>query len=341
MKVLFTSYPFAPLVGGIEINSEVLAGGFAGKPDVELVLVTQTPGDAGRAFPFQVVRAPGRRELWNWHRWADLVFQNHVSIELLWPAILLRKPVVATLCTWIDHLASPRQVWMRNWALRRVDARIAISQALADKAPGPCTVIGNPYRSEIFRMTTPFAEREGVAFVGRLVSDKGCADLLEALGKLRGQGHSLPCGIFGDGPERASLERQVRDLKLSGVTFYGSVSPRELAEHLNRYRILAAPSRWSEPFGNVALEGVGCGCVVVVPDSGGLPDAMGPCGLTFRPGNLDDLADKIRVLSVNDALCSELLAGRDAHLERHEASAIVDGCWRVVEEVRQRRGVAR
>ncbi len=40
----------------------------------------------------------------------------------------------------------------------------------------------------------------------------------------------------------------------------------------------------------MALEGIACGCVVVGSEGGGLKDAIGPCGDTFRNGDAADLA---------------------------------------------------
>ena len=41
---------------------------------------------------------------------------------------------------------------------------------------------------------------------------------------------------------------------------------------------LVVPTAVPEGFGIVALEGIACGCVVIGTETGGLKDAIGPCG---------------------------------------------------------------
>ena len=71
------------------------------------------------------------------------------------------------------------------------------------------------------------------------------------------------------------------------VSFVGPKSGDGLAEILNQHQILVVPSRWAEPFGIVAVEGIACGCVVVGSVAGGLPEAIGGCGVNFSQRGLD------------------------------------------------------
>jgi glycosyltransferase involved in cell wall biosynthesis len=76
------------------------------------------------------------------------------------------------------------------------------------------------------------------------------------------------------------------------------------------------PSRWREPFGIVALEGIACGCVVVGSAEGGLAEAIGPCGLTFPNGDAQALANALSRLLENPAECDRLRQNAAAHLAR-------------------------
>src|ERR1044071_8621228 len=108
--------------------------------------------------------------------------------------------------------------------------------------------------------------------------------------------------IAGDGPEREPLETQAVKLGLqSRVEFVGSQSSHQLAELLRQHQILVVPSRWREPFGIVALEGIACGCVIVGSAEGGLAEAIGPCGLTFPNGDARALADILARLLTDPA----------------------------------------
>ena len=65
---------------------------------------------------------------------------------------------------------------------------------------------------------------EYAVYVGRLAEDKGLHVLLNAWKQLR---TPYPLQIVGDGPERAGLETQARELQLSGVAFRGRLSRSE------------------------------------------------------------------------------------------------------------------
>jgi len=123
--------------------------------------------------------------------------------------------------------------------------------------------------------------------------------------------------IAGDGPERARLEKQAAQLQLqSRVDFIGSQTSEQLAKLLRQHRILVVPSRWREPFGIVALEGIACGCVAVGSTEGGLADAIGPCGLTVPNGDARALANAVSRLLEDPAECDRLRRNAAAHLAR-------------------------
>ena len=79
-------------------------------------------------------------------------------------------------------------------------------------------------------------------------------------------------------------------LVVAGLEFVGGKFGDELATLLNQHRIMVVPSRWPEPFGLVALEGIACGCAVGGSEEGGLKEAMGPCGISFKNSDYSSLA---------------------------------------------------
>jgi glycogen(starch) synthase len=168
----------------------------------------------------------------------------------------------------------------------------------------------------------PTTARQGdLVFVGRLVSEKGCNLLLIALASLPPAWAAIRLTILGDGPERPVLEKQAAALGLGHrVHFAGVASQERVASELRRHKILVVPSLYVEPFGVVALEGAACGCIVLGSDGGGLPEAIGPAGMTFRRGDPADLSAKLTQLLENPANYepSAILA----HLERHQPSRI-------------------
>ena len=185
------------------------------------------------------------------------------------------------------------------------------------------TIIGNPYQDHLFRKLPGVWRERDIVFLARLVSDKGGDLTLEALARLKQHGLTPSLTIIGDGPERPSLEKWWRTLGLSEqVTFLGMRTGDDLVRLLNEHRIMVVPSRLAEPFGVVALEGIACGCALVGSESGGLADAIGPCGLTFPNNDASALADRLFQLLTDKMRCAELRSHCEEHLAKHTAAGI-------------------
>jgi glycosyltransferase involved in cell wall biosynthesis len=208
-------------------------------------------------------------------------------------------------------------------ALIRRTRHIACSAAVAASLGYRCQAVGNPYDDRTFKTDPTLPRDRELVFVGRLVQEKGPDVLLEALGILA-KGGLKPClTIVGDGPMRARLIASSQDLGLARqVEFVGPVVGRSLASQLNRHQVLVVPSRWNEPFGIVALEGIACGCVVVGSSGGGLPEAIGPCGVVFPNGDTAALASALQSLLPDSGKRRRLRDGAEAHLRPHQADTV-------------------
>jgi glycosyltransferase involved in cell wall biosynthesis len=197
-------------------------------------------------------------------------------------------------------------------------------------------VIGNPYNSQLFRILPEIRRERAIVFLGRLVSDKGVDLLLQAFAQLRPPGWRLT--IIGDGPERCPLERLANELGIrASVDSLGALQGEALVRELNRHELMVIPSRWREPFGVVALEGLACGCVGLASDGGGLPDAVGSAGLLFRRGDLADLTRRLRELIDNDDLRAHLRQQAPVHLARFQETNVCSKYLELVESLPARR----
>lgn len=336
IKLLFLSHKFYPDVGGIEVNSEVLATAFqAAGHQVRLVTWTADAGE--RTFPFAVVRHPTTAVLLREHRWADIVFENNPSLRLAWPTVLFGRPSVVALRTWIRRMDG-RVSWQDNLKLRwlqRADAVIAVSDAVRRAHWPQAIVIGNPYRNTLFRKLPAVARTADFVFFGRLVSDKGVALAIEAFQQLvatQPVGSRLSMTIVGDGPERPRLEQVVAERNLTDcVTFTGTLQGEALVRCLNQHRFLLIPSLWEEPFGNVALEGMACGCLPIVSDGGGLPDAVGKAGLTFARGDVGALTATIQQLLADPVREQQIRDVAEDQLKAHYPDVVANRYLAVIE----------
>lgn len=334
MKILFSSYLFHPSVGGIESVSRILAEKFTATGN-EVDVITQSSGGVVPGTNYGVTRRPSIAQLFTLLRRCDLFFQNNISLRSLIPALILRKPTLVVHQTWLQNTHGSIG-WinrLKQSLLRRV-TNVAISKAVADRLNAHSFVIGNPYDETVFRVVPNLPRDKNLVFVGRLVSDKGVDLLLQALKLLQNDNLLPDLTIVGGGPEAENLQRLVTDLGLDRqLTFAGQKSGAALAEILNRHRILVVPSRWAEPFGVVALEGIACGCVAVGSEKGGLKEAIGPCGLTFENGNIRVLADQLKRL-LNDLSLQAKLRDRAAeHLTKFQSDVIAAAYLRLMREL--------
>lgn len=320
MKILFSSYAYAPGVGGIETVSALLAREFVAAGD-QVVLATETPAQTSGSNLFEVVRNPTLARLGKLVRWCDVVFQNNISLRHLAPALLLGKPVLLVHQTWIRNIAGG--IGWNDRIKRTLFPRVknvAISQAIASNIKVAAEVIGNPYDDRIFKVNANVQRNRELIFVGRLVSDKGADVLLRALGILK-----IPINltIIGRGPEEENLRALVRELALDqSVTFAGQKVGGELAELMNHHQVIVIPSRWPEPFGIVALEGIACGCIAVGSEQGGLSEAIGNCGITFRNGDSEELAARLAELLRDSTTREKFRTAAPLHLERFRAQTV-------------------
>ncbi len=329
MNILFCSVPFAPSVGGIETVSALLAERFH-RAGHRVVLVTQSPSALADSEPFEVVRRPSARRLFELVRRAEVIFHNNISLRLAWPQLLVRRPWVIAHHTWIPtHGLAAR---LKRLALSRA-ANIAVSRAIAGSLPVRASVVPNPYADDVFVRTSSARRDRDLIFVGRLVSDKGVDRLVAALGLLAERGVTPGLTVVGDGPEIDALRAQASTLGVAGrIRFVGRQVGPALVATLNEHRVLVVPSVWEEPFGVVVLEGLACGCVPLVARSGGLPDAVGDCGMVVARDDPAALAQAIETLLADDAMLETYRARADAHLARHTRERVADDYLRVLSD---------
>ena len=334
MRILLSSYTFAPAIGGIESMSLSLAQEWT-RLGHEVTVLTQTPDASSTklSFDFQVVRRPKLRQLRRLILRADVFCQNNISLHSLWPWPCSGTPLVIAHQTWLysDTRVQAIQTAIKRGFIARA-TNISISVAIRDaNAPGS-VIIGNAYDSQLFRVIPGIERNRELIFVGRLVKDKGADVLLQALAYLREDGLKPRLTLVGSGEEDANLRAQCAELKLeSQVEFTGSKRGDELVSLMCAHQIQVVPSTWNEPFGIVALEGIACGCAVVGSEGGGLADAIGPCGRTFPNGDARALAQILKSLLQSREEMEALRSCAPAHLERFTAPFVARAYLEVFE----------
>jgi len=218
----------------------------------------------------------------------DLLFTHSGVDVLVAGALSRRRGAVWVASVGSDALSdiSSRHPWGRpvfrrflSAAYRRPDHIVAVSDGLRRRLtddlgvpPGRVSVIPNPVdlariQAEARRPAPEYATGDFVLGVGRLTASKGFDLLIRAAARLSHERRPIRLVILGDGEERESLSRLVRQLGIEHlVTMPGyEPSPWRL---MSRAVAVAVPSR-QEGFSNVIVEAMACGASVVATECHG------------------------------------------------------------------------
>lgn len=325
MRILILSHAFPPSIGGTETAALTYATEFS-RRGYEIVVATATPGGID-GYIYKVVRQPSAAKLVALVLWADLVWQNNVSLRTLWPLLLIRRPVL------VSHHSLPATSGRAGLfaIIKRLVCRrchnVFVSQWLKTFMALPGHVIPGAYDERIFRVLPGIARDRDIIFVGRLVRYKGADILIDAIARLAARGLRVKATVVGAGPEAGSLQAQAAAAKVSDqIAFTGYLAEAEVVEQLNHHKIIVVPSRKEEEtFGLVAVEGIACGCVVVASNSAGLPEAGGRCGLLLPHVDPDSLADALNSLLAgpNEPMRAFRHHAPD-HLARFKTKRVID-----------------
>jgi glycosyltransferase involved in cell wall biosynthesis len=163
-------------------------------------------------------------------------------------------------------------------------------------------VLPPPVPRSVATIGEPIAGR--VLFAGRITHDKGLADVVRAIARLR----DVHLVIAGDGPERERVAILVAELGLAArVEFLGWVDQTRLDEAMQLSTVVVLPSLWGETFGLVGVQASMNRRPVVGYASGGIPDWLTPeVGILVPPGDITKLTEGIDRLVSDHELAAHL-----------------------------------
>lgn len=143
---------------------------------------------------------------------------------------------------------------------------------------------------------------------GRVQYEKGFQVLARAMTTVRHRVPDVSCVIAGRGSYLPELQTQIDVEGVSDLIelpgFLGDAALRDLVQ---RAGCVVLPSLY-EPFGLVALEALAAGAPLIVARTGGLAELIvgTDAGLTFEPGNPDDLAHCVELVLRDKTLAHQM-----------------------------------
>lgn len=357
MRVLFWTDWFLPSIGGVEVFSARLLPDLARRGhEITVVAGHHTSGLPGvvdwdgvtvRRFLFHPVLAAsdvGRMTaaLQEVARLKRIVQPELIHLNTLGPSVVFHvetarrcpAPVLLTMHSPITKDAG-RLDTLYGRALRSADRVNCNSQAvhsdLCDRVPEMKQRSSVTYYGMDPPALAPSPRPRNPPLIlgyGRLVLDKGFDLAVRAFDAVRHRFPRARMVLAGDGAARQELEQLVTRLGLSEfISFVGAVPPEQVPVLLNTASLVVVPSRWSEPFGLVALEAALMARPVVAARVGGLAEAVedGTTGLLVEPENTVTLADAmLRLLDDPDLADRMGVTGRDRAMQRFSWERCVD-----------------
>lgn len=204
--------------------------------------------------------------------------------------------------------------------LRWMDHVVCVSEAQAVKVrragvrPERMSVIYNAidparfrepdarYRAKLLRYFRQ-PRKHIIGAAGRLSPEKGFDVLVEAAELVLRSNPLVGFVLFGDGPERERLQRQISAAGMKQTFILGGFRG-DLDRFLPHFDLLALPSH-TEGLPNVVLEAFAAGVPVAATAVGGTPEVIedGVSGYLVPPGDAAALAERIEeLLAVPDVL---------------------------------------
>ena len=235
----------------------------------------------------------------------------------------------------------------RAYTLSRADFVVgrsaeAIENIRAKGYAGPAAAVPNAVDAALFRPLDRAECRRALGlsgfvagYVGRLVEEKGLADMVAALPYCPLEVNLV---FAGSGPFGPALQQQAEALGMAGrVTFLPSRPQDALPQVMNALDTLVLPSRttprWKEQFGRVIIEAQACGIPVIGSSSGAIPSVVGQGGVIFPEGNAEALAAAFCLLHSHPSKARHLgEIGRCQVEEKYTWARVAEQMWEIYQQ---------
>jgi len=144
-------------------------------------------------------------------------------------------------------------------------------------------------------------EKNQILFAGFPFWIKGVDILISAFKIIAGKYNDWELKILGHYPDKSIINSFAGNH--ARIFVHDAVMPDQMPFHMKECAIFVLPSR-TEALGRVLIEAMAAGKPRIGSDVDGIPSVIrnGIDGLLFKPGNVDDLADKMKLLITNSKL---------------------------------------
>jgi len=239
------------------------------------------------------------KQLFRLIRWADVLHVQNTPPDVIFLAKAMSKKIFLTVHNWRrTDLGLHSFLW--KFSVKLAHRRWFNSKFVWETwEPGKKSKRSDafPTVSNLPEGWNPPESRKGFLFIGRWINNKGIEELLKAYAQNKFNTEQWPLTILGDGPLRPVVEKLITDLGLDQVITPGFVDVDTKKNYLASAKWLLAPANTLEDLGLTPIEARSVGVPSIVTRDGGLPEAGGPSAIVAEPGNVNDLANCMKLAS--------------------------------------------
>lgn len=172
-----------------------------------------------------------------------------------------------------------------------------LSNNLREKFGVESVVIPNIVDTESFNINHKVLNKDAFKFitVGSLIERKGIDLLIDAFNMAFQENKKVRLYIYGDGPERKTLENMIQQYGLGDQVFIMGLKDRkEIAKQMSNSQCFVLPSKL-ETFGVVFIEAMAMGLPVIATSCGGPEDFVtDQNGMLIPKNNIDSLVRALK-----------------------------------------------
>jgi glycosyltransferase involved in cell wall biosynthesis len=161
-------------------------------------------------------------------------------------------------------------------------------------------------------------------FLGRLVKYKGVFDILYVWKKVCQVIPNAKLAILGDGPEKESIVRVIKELSLErNIVLFGFVFGSEKLSLLKSAKLFLSPS-YLESWGISVAEAMSCGLPVIAYNLPVYAEVFDDHIVTVPLGNVSSLAEKVVTLLNNTDLSQKIGEDGKKFVKKYQWSSVAE-----------------
>jgi len=175
-------------------------------------------------------------------------------------------------------------------------------------------------------------KQKTIVYFGRLSREKGLETLIDAVKDIK----DVYLKIVGEGPLKNDLEERAQKGNNRNIRFLGYKTGEQLKHEIRESMFTVLPSECYENNPRSIIEAFALGKSALASRIGGIPELVkdGETGITFEPGNIGDLTEKLIVMLKNPDKVSQMgKSARKMIEKKYNAESHYDNLMKIYKSV--------